>query len=173
MTGSGVRGSRVEGESGDGEGDEGWDDELEAAELASFQESLSVSEMEWAAAEEDDDDFEAAPSRPVEGEKESAESGQPPQAILPTSSGGGRITKRERVVPAGQSSSARAVRTVMKRSGELMAHHLAQVTDSPATLPVRRPSGQSIYKAPGQHDSQPQHGYYHLLLPISLQCILV
>ena len=174
--GRGGRGNREgeSGETGDGdeEGDEGWDDELEAAELASFQESLSVSEMEWV--EEEDDDFETASSRVAEGEK-SPESGgtqppktkQPPQTSLPTRSCGDRNTNRDRVVPlvnplsGQQQSTTRAIRTVVKRrerSGEL-ANHLAQVTDSPATVPIRRPSGQSIYKAPGQQDPQPQQGY--------------
>ena len=181
--GGGGRGNR-EGESGetgdrDEEGDEGWDDELEAAELASFQESLTVSEMEWV--EEEDDDFETASSRVVEGGiapesggTQAPKTKQPPLTSLPTKGCGDRNTNRDRVVPlvnslsGQQQSTTRAVRTVVKRReryGEL-ANHLAQVTDSPATVPIRRPSGQSIYKAPGQQDPQPQQGYGKLFFTL-------
>ena len=39
----------------EGEGEEGWDDELEAAELASLQECLGDSDMNWTEEEENGD----------------------------------------------------------------------------------------------------------------------
>lgn len=183
MQGSAVRagGEGTGGEEGDGEEeDEGWDDELEAAELALLQESVGFSEMEWVNDEEKEDgDFETPQGREVEGEKGS-ERGErqqpktkhPPPTSLPTRSGGSD-TNHERKVPLvtpqdqqQSTSSSRAVRTVVKgreRFWELANRRLAQVTDSPTTVPVRRPSGTSIYKAPGQQESQPQNGYCWLV----------
>ena len=142
----GGEGEGGHGEAGEEEEEEGWDDELEAAELALFQESMSVSEMDWIGEEE------------KEREEEEEEDRMDPTPLASRATTGANTAQRR--VPNRPPPTPRAVRTAMKApggdgSGRRLVAHLAQVTDSPATVPVRKHSGQSIYKAPGQQQEPP------------------
>ena len=154
---------------GDEEEGEGWDDELEAAELAMFQESLSVSEMEWV--EDEAEEGRGGKGGEVtegEGEGEHREKRARQQQTLSRGTGAKRANSNN--YSFIKPSSCHTVhlkpqlkhsRTVVKRGGErpVTSAHLACVTDSPmpGTTPPKKSSGQSIYKAPGLHD--PMQGY--------------
>ena len=158
-TGEG-RGRSVERDGAD-DVEEGWDDEMEAAELASFKETLSVSDMEWVEEEEE------------EGEDQSSVGDK----VLETEEGGDDCENREQLsmdkqhwlrskAPSqlrpqrkysfikphhfGMCPTSKANQRAVKRGGG--SAHLATITDSPmpGTRPPRKSSGQSIYKAPGQ-----------------------
>ena len=152
----------VETEGGD-DAEESWDDdELEAVELASFQEGLGDAEMEWMEDEEEEDSVE---SNTREGS--AFEHREKPQVI----SG---VPSTHRDVQLGQKKyrfikpsschmnkpTPKAIRTVVKRCSKQSTDtaRLSCLTDSPmpGTVVTKKPSGQSIYKTPGQHEQLQQ-----------------
>lgn len=165
-----------EGEDGgdrDGE-EEGWDDELEAAELASLHEKLSVSDMEWLDEEVEEEKEEEYGSRPGDNIFQ-AETNQATFLVKQNNQSGTSAGERSaghsrkekmpliKLTPhKPQQTTCKAVRTVVKRQSnnrhQQQLDHLAHVTDSPASLPPRKSSGQSIFKVPGMQDSQPLAG---------------
>lgn len=154
--------------------EEGWDDELEAAELALFQESLSVSDMEWVEDEETEHSRLSVGSKAIERERESNfEHGEKlrkklkerqEHSLSKTPCSDATVSHNQHKYsfikpryPSGQPTS-KAVRSVVKKGGDLA--QLTSVTDSPlpGTIPPKKSSGQSIYKAPG-HREPLQTGY--------------
>ena len=147
--------------------EEGWDDEMEAAELASFQESLSVSDMEWA--EEDEGEVEreeqesSVGSHILETEDQENREGvgkyKQDHFCSKVSSGAASLRKQHKYSfvkqrhHASMQPTSKALQRAVWRGGD--SAHLATVTDSPmpGTMPPRKSSGQSIYKAPGQYET--------------------
>lgn len=142
------------------DGVEGWDDdELEAVELASFQESLGDAEMEWMEEEEEEEDIGR------EGDRDSVfESREKPRisSSVPSTSGDIQFgqNKYQFIKPSSSrrmnTPTPKAVRTVVKRCSKQSSDttHLSCITDSPlpGAMAAKKPSGQSIYKTPGQHE---------------------
>ena len=163
--------SAVIGEEGDAIDGEGWDDELEAMELASFQESLSVAEMEWVEDEGEGEEGGIGDSGGGWGKVREREGGrvferrqqldrrvQEHKQSLSQALDASRIRRAGRSKDSfiKQQSTPKAVRTVVKRGGDqaVDSTHLSSLTDSPmpGEMAPKKSSGQSIYKAPGQHE---------------------
>lgn len=139
----------------DEEDGEGWDDELEAMDLT------GISEMEWA---EDGDVYGGGEVKEKEGgcvseqEEKQGKTALGHKEHLSGTTRAGR-NKYSFIKPSLNASSAlNALRTVVKSSGPRPVNSacISAALDSPmpGEMALKKSSGQSIYKAPGQ-----LHGY--------------
>lgn len=156
-----VLGGTSEGIGADEEDGDGWDDELEAMDLT------SISEMEWG----EDEGVCGGNGGGEEREKEREDVSEQEEKQGKTVwghkkdlSGTMRAARNKYlfIKPSLNSASAsKAVRTVVKSAGMLPVGSacMSAVLDSPmpGEMALKKSSGQSIYKAPGQHE--PLHGY--------------
>ena len=166
--------TREEGEEEEEEEEaEGWDDELEKVD----EDFVS---MEWGGGDEEEREGEGEREEDKEeesryfrnmfepivpGELQLKKRGKEQKQTLsraPTNTGSASRSKysfKKPSAPLVMQSTPKAIRTVVKRGSRQAgvtenATHLSSITDSPLpgeTVP-RKSSGQSIYKAPGQHE---------------------